>query len=436
MSTDLLTLFGGRLRLGSHERGSVSEAVLRGGTADLDDLLSPEAIDRPFEFYARLRASSPVYWNQRWNGWIVSGYPEVVAGFRNHAKLSSDRFAGPFGEDLSAGSSQYQQLFAFLSMFFVWKDQPYHTRVRALVNKAFTARSVEVLRPRIRELIQALIEPMRGDTEVDFLARFAFTLPVVVIAEYLGVPPESRETMRAWSEDLGAVIFVRGDDSDRMRKGEQAMSRLVEFLRPVVAARRQHPQDDLLSGMVQAVDSGDFLSDDEVVANAILMVFAGHETTMNLLANGMVAFDRFPDQWARLRADPALARTAADEVLRYDGPIRAMARWAREPLEIAGQRIEAGDRVLLVQHAANHDPAGFADPERLDIARWPNKHTAFGQGIHTCLGAPLARLEAEEAFGGLSREFARFTIHEQELRYAPTVVSRSLTRLHVTFHQS
>jgi cytochrome P450 len=188
--------------------------------------------------------------------------------------------------------------------------------------------------------------------------------------------------------------------------------------------------------MVQAVDSGDFLSDDEVIANAILMVFAGHETTMNLLANGMVAFDKFPEQWARLRADPSLARTAADEVLRYDGPIRAMARWAVEPLEIGGHKIGKGDRVLLVQHAANRDPAGFADPERLDIARRPNKHAAFGQGIHTCLGAPLARMEAEEAFRGLSRRFPRFTIHEQELRYNATVVSRSLASLHVTFHES
>ncbi|MQA17105.1 MAG: cytochrome P450 [Pseudonocardiaceae bacterium] len=410
----------------------MSETVLPGG-ADLDDLLSREAIDDPFAFYARLRETGPIYWNRRWNGWVVTGYHEVVEGFRNHTKLSSDRFAGPFGEELSAASSQYQQLFAFLSKFFVWKDQPYHTRIRSLVNKAFTPRSVESLRPRVRELVDDLVESVRGERDVDFLARFAFTLPIVVIAEYLGVPPEGRESVRAWSEDLGAVIFVRGNDTDRMRKGDEAMDHLVEFLRPVVAQRRCHPQDDLLSGLVQVVDSGDALSDDEVIANAILMVFAGHETTMNLLGNGMVAFDRFPDQWARLRDDPSLARTAADEVLRYDGPIRAMARWATEPLELGGQRIERGDRVLLVQHAANHDPAAFTEPDRLDIARWPNKHTTFGQGIHTCLGAPLARLEAEEAFHGLSQAFPRFTIHEKELHYVPTVVSRSLTQLHITF---
>jgi cytochrome P450 len=414
----------------------MSDMVLHESSADLDDLLSPEAVDRPFQYYRRLRDTGPVYWNRRWNGWVVSGYPEVVECFRNHTALSSDRFEGPFGEELRAASNQYTQLFGFLSKFFVWKDQPYHTHVRSLVNKAFTPRSVEKLRPRVRELVGSLIEPIRGAGQIDFLSQFAFTLPVVVIAEYLGVPADQRESLREWSEDLGAVIFVRGDDGDRMRKGEEAMNQLVQFLRPVVAARRAHPADDLITGMVQAAEGGEVLSDDEIVANAILMVFAGHETTMNLLANGIVAFDRFPGQWMRLRADPILARTAADEVLRYDGPIRAQSRWAREPLEIAGQHIERGSRVLLMQTAANHDPAGFSDPEGLDIGRKPNRHTAFGQGIHTCLGAPLARLEAEEAFVGLSQAFPRYTIGEDELRYVPTVVSRSLTRLHVEFHES
>src|SRR4051812_31568314 len=219
------------------------------GSPDLDDLLSPEAVDDPFHYSARLREHAPVYWNERWNGWIVTGYPEVVSCFRNHAQLSSDRFRGPFGQDLSVATSQYQSLFGFLSKFFVWKDQPYHTRVRSLVNKAFTPRSVEVLRPRVRELVDSLVERVRGVSDVDFLATFAFTLPVIVIAEYLGVPPEKREEVRAWSEDLGGVIFVRGNDEDRLRKGEAAMNGLVDFLRPVVRERRTHPQEDLLTGM-------------------------------------------------------------------------------------------------------------------------------------------------------------------------------------------
>ena len=410
--------------------------VTQDGRVDLDDLLSPGAVNAPNAFYAALRTSAPVYWNSRWNGWVLTGYQDVVDGFRDHSHLSSDRFAGPFGKELSAASSQYQQLFGFLSKFFVWKDRPYHTRVRSLVNKAFTPRSVEVLRPRVHELVANLMTPMVGAGEVDFLARFAFTLPVVVIAEYLGVPEEGRDRMRQWAEDLGAVIFVSGRDSDRMRKGEEAMSELVEFLRPVVRARRSDPHDDLLTGMVQAEERGDLLSEDEVIANAILMVFAGHETTMNLLANGIAAFARFPEQWELLRNDPTLAAKATEEVLRFDGPIRAQTRWAKQPLQIGSQHVERGDRVMLVQHAANHDPAQFAEPNQFDIMRWPNRHTAFGQGIHTCLGAPLARLEAQEAFTALAATFPRFEITETDLEYVPNLVSRSLRRLHVTFHTS
>jgi cytochrome P450 len=405
-------------------------------SAELDDLLSDEAVNRPTAFYGRLRAHDPVYWNERWNGWILTGYDDVVEGFRNHQRLSSDRFAGPFGQDLSAASSGYDQLMRFLSRFFVWKDQPYHTRVRGLVNKAFTPRSVEVLRPRVRELIADLLTPLRAGNEVDFLGGFAFTLPVIVIGEYLGVPEDGRDDLRRWAEALGAVIFVSGNDEDRLRRGEEAMGQLADFLRPVIAARRAQPREDLLSGMLQAAEGGDVLSEDEVIANVILMVFAGHETTMNLLANGIVAFSQHPDQWAALRADPALAATATEEVLRYDGPIRAMARWAREPVRVRDREIGAGQRVLLVQQAANHDPAHFADPGRLDITRWPNRHTTFGQGIHTCLGAPLARLEAQEAFGALAGEFAGVEITEPELRYVPNIVSRSLRGLHARFEGS
>jgi cytochrome P450 len=415
----------------------MAKAVVTDDGVDLDDLLSAEAIDRPASYYAKVRSVHPVYWNQRWNGWVVTGYPQVVAGYRDHQRLSSDRFAGPFGDELrrsAAAASGTEHLLGFLSQFFVWKDQPYHTRVRSLVNKAFTPRSIERLRPRIRDLVRELAEPIRGQDSADFFTQFAFQLPVIVIAEYLGVPAEARQEVRAWSDDLAAVIFVSGDDSSRMEHGEAAMRNLVEFLRPIVRARRSDPQEDLLTGMVQAQERSDFLSEDEVIANAILMMFAGHETTMNLLANGLVAFGDWPGEWERLHREPDLARTATEEVLRYDGPIRAMARWAREPFELAGQQIRAGHRVLLVQAAANRDPAGFADPDRLDIGRWPNRHAAFGQGIHTCLGAPLARLETEEALRYLTGQFRSFDILEDELHYNPTMVSRSLRQLHVRFH--
>lgn len=406
-------------------------------TNELDDLLCDEATNDPFSYYAKLRNIHPVYWNRRYNGWIVTGYEPVIAGFRDSTRLSSDRFSGPFGAEMRTSGTDYEQLLGFLSKFFVWKDPPYHTHIRTLVNKAFTPKSVEAFRPRVRELIRELVSPLRGRSDVDFLAEFAFNLPVIVIAEFLGIPAEARQDVRDWSEDLGAVIFVQGQTTDRMARGEQAMNKMVNFLRPILRARRTDPRDDLLTALVQSEERGDFLSEDEVIANVVLMVFAGHETTMNLLANGVVAFDRFPDQWQRLRKDIELAKPATEEILRYDGPIRAMGRWAKESFEFYGQKLSEGDRVLLVQHAANHDPAGFNEPGRLDIGRSPNRHAAFGQGIHACLGAPLARLETQEAFAYLATEFKTIEVLDRsELRYHATMVSRSLKRLHTRFHES
>jgi len=401
---------------------------------DLDDLLSDEAINNPFSYYSKLRQQHPVYWNKRWKGWIVTGYDAVVAGYRDSERLSSDRFSGPFGSELRS-ESDYEKLFGFLSKFFVWKDPPYHTHMRTLVSKAFTPKSVESLRERIRELVRELADPLRNQSGVDFFSQFAFTLPVIVIAEFLGLPTEARGSVREWSDQLGAVIF-RGGDPDRFIHGEKAMINLVEFLRPILRERRARPRDDLLTRMVQAEERGDFLSEDEVIANAVLMVFAGHETTMNLLANGIVAFDRFPDQWQMLRNDIGMSRQATEEILRYDGPIRSLGRWAKLSFDFFGQNLKEGGRVLLVHHAGNHDPAAFRDPDVFDITRSPNRHAAFGQGIHTCLGAPLARLEVQEALNYLAPEFARIEVLDRDrLTYNPTMVSRSLTGLHVRFHE-
>jgi cytochrome P450 len=399
----------------------------------LDDLLSDQAINEPRTYYKRLRDADPVYWNERWKGWIVTGYADVVAGFRDHEHLASDRFAGPFAKDMVESRSDYTQLIEFMSKWMFTSDRPYHTHLRSLVNTAFTPKSVEVLRPRVRELVRTLAEPLRGRDRVNFLAEFAFTLPVIVIAEYLGVPPEARRQVREWSDDLGAVIFVQGGNAGRFATGERAMNALVDLIRPIVRARAKDPRQDLISAMVHADVDGDGFTEDEVIANAVLMVFAGHETTMNLLANGIVAFDLFPGQWDRLRGDPKMARTATEEVLRFDGPIRALARWAKEPLELGGKQIGAGDRVLLVQHGANHDPAFFTNPGVFDPGRRPNKHVAFGQGIHTCLGAPLARLEAQEAFAYLADEFASIDVLTRDLTYGRTLVSRSLQHLDVRF---
>ena len=397
---------------------------------ELDDLLSDEAVNQPFRYYERLRALGPVVWNERWNGWIVTGYDEVVKGYLTHDILSSDRFSGPFGADMRAESGP-TRLLSLLSKFFVWKDPPSHTRMRAALFKAFAARSVESMRPKARDLTRDLAEDLRGKGSVDFLSEFAFHLPVIIISDYLGVPVEAREQVRAWSQDLAAVVFVKGDDRQRLERAEKAMAGVEALLQPLIDARRKNPADDLISTLIAVEHDGERLSDEEIIANMLLLVFAGHETTMNLLTNAVVAFNQFPGEWARLRTDPSLARTATEEALRYDGPIRALGRWAKTSFELGGKTINTRDRVLLIQHAANRDPKGFGNPDVFDITRQPNRHVAFGTGIHLCLGAPLARLETQEALAYLASTFERIEVLELELRYNPTIVSRSLERLNV-----
>jgi cytochrome P450 len=283
--------------------------------------------------------------------------------------------------------------------------------------------------------VAQLVEALPVEEPIDFLGGFAFHLPVMVICEYLGIPGEARESVKHWSDDLSAVIFVRGHDLDRNRKAEEAARAMLDYVRSVVRERRRSPRDDLISAILAVQEGRENLTEDEIVANIVLMVFAGHETTMNLISNGIAAFWRNPDQWRRLQEKPPLVRHAVEEVLRTDGPLRATARWARQPLELGGTQIKLNDRVLLVQIAANHDPAAFRDPDRFDIGRTGNRHVAFGHGIHTCLGAPLARMETQEAFSYLSERFARVEVLEDPPVYSPAIASGGFEELHVAFRE-
>ena len=395
------------------------------------------AVNQPRRFYGALREHCPVYFNGRWNGWIVTRYDDVTAGYRAHEQLSSDRMAGPWGEDYAmADPSLHEYVYKVLSKSFVWRDPPYQTRVRTLLNKAFIPRSVELLRPRARRLVAELVEALPVDEPVDFLGGFAFHLPVMVICEYLGIPGEARESVKQWSDQLSAVVFVHGHDPDRDRKAEEGARALFEYVRGIVRERRRSPQDDLISAILAAQDDiDDSFTEDEIVANIVLLVFAGHETTMNLISNGVAAFWRNPDQWRRLQGQPELVRHAVEEILRVDGPLRATARWARQPLVLGGTEIKLNDRVLLVNIAANHDPAAFEEPERFDIGRTGNRHVAFAAGIHTCLGAPLARMESQEAFSYLSERFDVVEVVENPPRYRPAIASGGFEALHVIFRE-
>jgi cytochrome P450 len=396
-----------------------------------DDLLAPEVVRDPYAYFARLRRDDPVHWNERWGGWLVTRYEDVVRAFRDPARLSSDRMAH-FQQELSPHDQErLHVLIRYFSRWLVFTDPPYHTRVRMLVNKAFTPTSVERLRPRVRAIVSELQDGMEQGRHADFIRAFAFHLPVIVISEYLGVPPQDREAVKEWSDETSRIFFIRADDPQRRERSQAGLIKLLEYFEPLIHERRRHPRDDLISALVQAQERGDLLSHDEVLATCTVLLFAGHETTTNLLANGLLALLQHRDQWELLARDPSLAFSATEELLRYDGPVKATFRWARADAELGGKTIRAGDRMLLVLASANRDPDRFPQPDRVDITRNPNPHVAFGHGIHVCLGAPMARLEGQEAFAALARRFPGMRLATDELEYHPTIVSRALAELPV-----
>lgn len=312
-----------------------------------------------------------------------------------------------------------------LSAHMLNADPPDHTRLRKLVNKAFTARRVEALRPRIEEITESLLDAMAGQDEVDLLEAFAFPLPITVICELLGVPVEDRSDFRKWS------ALILSDTGDEVSASRQ----MAGYLRDLIARKRASAGDDLLHALLEARDDNDQLSEHELIAMVFLLLVAGHETTVNLIGNGVLALLRNPSQLELLRSDPALLPGAVEEFLRYDGPINlATFRWTTEPVRLGEVEIPMGEFVLVSLLAANHDPARFADPSKLDVTRPAGGHVAFGHGIHYCLGAPLARLEGEIAIGRLLERFPNLQLASEQpstLRWRASTLIHGLEELPV-----
>lgn len=334
--------------------------------------------ENPYPFYAWLRQAQPVYYNEQFDFWALSRYDDVVHVARNHEAFSSAQGIGP---DKRYG----------LSM--ITNDPPTHTRLRKLVNKAFTPHMMQRFEARIQSIIDALLDTVIDKGAFDLVADYAIPLPVTVIAEILGVEPERREDFKRWSDEV--VHFVggtaHGNDRERYRHSWEEFKAYFEH---IMAARRQAPREDIISVLVQAEAEHDALTDMEILNFCQLLLVAGNETTTNLIANGMLAFATFPDEWQKLRQQPHLAPAAVEEVLRYDSPVQVTFRTTTQAVEVHGATIPADSKVALLWASANHDAAEFPDPERFDITRTPHQHVAFASGIHYCLGASLARLEA------------------------------------------
>jgi cytochrome P450 len=316
---------------------------------------------------------------------------------------------------------------------FLFRDPPDHTRLRGLVSKAFTPKVVESMRAGTEEVVDELLETAMEADRVDLLATFAYPLPVRVICDLLGVPLDDQDRFKVWSEAL-----ARGLDPDFLLSQEvidargEALLQFSQYFFELLAERRRHPGEDLLSGLVQVEDEGTALNEGELLSTCILLLVAGHETTVNLISGGALALLEHPDQLVRFRDDPTVQRTAIEEMLRYVSPVQLTGRALLEDMELDGVALRAGDFAMLLIASGNHDPAQFDDPERFDVARIPNNHLGFGFGIHHCLGAPLARMEAQVALSALVRRAPDLALAADRVTYKHNIVLRGMESLPVS----
>jgi cytochrome P450 len=306
-------------------------------------------------------------------------------------------------------------------------EPPEHTRLRRLVSKAFTPRSIEELRPRIQEIVDELLDGISG-REFDLVQTLAWPLPVIVIAEMLGIPREDRERFKRWSD---AMIGTLGGDYRLLAEARRSNEELVEYMSAIMDERRATPRADLISRLVAAEEEGSVLSEDEILGTIALLLVAGNETTTHLVANGMLELFRHPKEMERLRDEPGLVPSAVEEFLRFCGPVHTTRRLALVDVELAGVSIGRGEVVIAVLAAANRDPEKYANPDRLDVARNPADHVAFGDGIHFCLGAPLARVEGQVAFASLLRRYPDMRLLDPSPEWAGTFAVRGVQELRV-----
>ena len=394
------------------------------------DPAAPEVRRNPFPVYSQLQDDDPVHWSESLRSWVLTRYDDVRQVAMSDV-MSPDRLR-PFYAQLKGERREIlAEVMRYLSLWMVFRDPPEHTRLRRLVGTAFTPRSIDALAEPVGRVVDQLLDALPRNQSVDWAQQVAMPLPAYVILDLLGIPHQSYADLKAWSDELRAFVGSSRADPDRYNRARHGATQLAGFFREVIAARRAAPGEDFVSRMITARDEQGSLSEDELVATCMLVLFAGHETTTHLLSNSANALLDHPDQLQRLRDNPALINPAVEEFLRYDGPSNAITRVVSADHEIGGKLLRSGDRVFAMVNAANRDPRRFDDPQGLDIARQPNRHLTFGFGLHFCLGAPLARLEAQLCFAGLIRRFGKIERAAGETEWIDSLAMRGLSRLPV-----
>ncbi|WP_370417981.1 cytochrome P450 [Streptomyces sp. QH1-20] len=392
------------------------------------DPWSPQLIADPYPVYERLRTAGRVHWFEPSRQWLVPHHEDVRALLRDRrlGRTYLHRFSHEeFGR--TAPPAAHEPFHVLNGNGLLDLEPPDHTRIRRLVSKAFTPRTVENLAPVVARLAGELVDGLLAEGGGDLIDALAEPLPVAVIAEMLGIPEADRGLLRPWSAAI-CGMYELNPDEEKARDAVRASLDFSAYLRELIAARRARPGDDLITALVHAHDEGDWLTEQEMVSTCVLLLNAGHEATVNATGNGWWALFRHPDQLAALRADPGLLPGAVEELMRYDTPLQLFERWVLDDIEVAGTVIPRGSEVALLFGSANRDPARFPDPDRLDVTRADNPHLSLGAGIHYCLGAPLARLELITSFGELLRRSPGLRL-TAEPEWKPGFVIRGLREL-------
>jgi len=388
----------------------------------------------PYTYYGRLREEDPVHWNELYDLWVITRHDDVVWMTRHHELFSNAVVRNDPRAAYPAIAESDQELYEYVRNYqadqFIQHDRPEHLEMRKVVHGYFTPRSMEAWRSFVQNAVTELLDAAEAKGHMDVMKDLATPLPVLVIAQMMGVPPKDRPYVRELAEKL---LYIGRGEYDRMKLLTEGMQGMIEYVSPLVDERIVNPGDDFISVLASGEKQGVFTRH-QVLVNTSLLLLAGHETTINLLCNGTLAFMRHPAQWALLKQDPAgWAKRATEECLRYDAPVKSIQRIAAQDVEMRGKVLRKDDRIRWFISSANRDPEVFADPGTFDITRDPNPHVAFGSGVHHCLGATLARLEGQEVFKALAERFPSLHVAAEELTYQPSIAFRSLKSLPVAW---
>jgi cytochrome P450 len=396
-------------------------------------VFSNEVLQDPYPTYARLHEQGPLHYldvGSKWPVWSIVSHAEC-SSIAKDPRLSAKRAQQMLLSLPLSRQAEFAELARMLSLWLIFMDPPEHTRLRKLLNKGFSAAAVEGLRPQVEAIVDQMLKPLRPGSEVELMRDFANPMPVRIILEMLGIPQELRDTFVDWSR---AIAVFRGNPNrtvEETRAAQDALIELTEFFRKTVAERRRNKGSDLISLLIDIEEEGEVLTEEELYAQCIALLFAGHETTRNLIGNGMYTLLQHPQQTAELRERPEIIRSAVEELLRYESPVQFTARVLKEDIEVCGQQIRKGWTVLCMLGAANRDPKQFKEPDDLDLKRLNNQHLAFSAGLHFCIGAQLARLEGQIALLKLVQHFPRMKLAGPRPEYAPTFGFRGLKSLPV-----